>query len=158
VETRIDAETVRIRLRLNLERNIVLWVGIISKYRPLLPGESHSGKIVLNLPITNASPVYSFNEFGKKREQVVLHRAVLEVGYFEGDLFNTLSEMIERGKRDTTGNIHLQMEARYLPKIKYPQSRDAVYLPGLWSGIGMEKCAKVVVTDVDIPCSIAVDQ
>lgn len=156
VETRIEAETLQIKLRFNLECNILLEEGVIAKYRRLSRGESHSGKILLNLPIANASPVYDFGEFGKKHKQIVLHHAVFEVGYFEGDLLNMLSERIEKGKRDPT-NVNFYSEALMLEEIQQAHSRNTVYLPHLWSGLRMEKCAKVVVTDVDIPCSIAVD-
>ena len=158
VETRIDAETVWIKLRFNLECNFMPWPGVLFKYRRLPPGQSHSGKILLNLPIANASPVYYFGEFGKKKKQVVLHRAVFEVGYFEGDLLNTLSERIERAKGDTTGNLGLESEAVMMERIQHCQSRNTVYLPHLWPGESMEKCAEVLITDVDIPCSIVVDE
>jgi len=158
VETRIDAEMVWIKLRFDLDCNLSLWRAVLFKYRRLEPGESYSGKILLNLPIVNASPVYYFGEFGKKKKQVVLHHAVFEVGYFEGDLFNMVSERIDRGKRDTTGNIGLQIEASMMEAIEHCQSRNTVYLPHLWSGESIEKCAKVLVTDVDIPCSVAVDR
>jgi len=92
VETRIDAETVRIKLLSNLETNLAPEIGTLAKYRRLSPGESHSERILLNLPIRNASPVYEFHEDRKKHKQVFLHRAVFEVGYFEDKLINRISE------------------------------------------------------------------
>lgn len=156
VETRVNAETVRIKLRFNLECNILLEEGVMAKYRRLSRGESHSGKILLNLPIENASPVYDFGEFGKKHKQIVLHHAVFEVGYFEGDLLNILSERIEKGKLDPT-NVNFYSEALMLEEIQQAHSHNTVYLPHLWSGLRMEKSAEVVVTDVDIPCSVVVE-
>ncbi len=156
VETRVNAETVRIKLRFNLECNILLEEGVIAKYHRLSPGESHSGKILLNLPIANASPVYDFGDFGKKHKQIVVHRAVFEVGYFERDLLNILSERIEKGKRDPT-NVNFYSEALMLEEIQQAHSHNTVYLPHLWSGQRKEKSVRAVVTDVDIPCSVVVD-
>ena len=88
VETRIADETVWIRLRLDYVRedNVLQNPAFIAKYIRLAPGESHSGRILLDLPIRNASPVYRFREGRKKRKEIVLHRAVFEVGYFGGKM------------------------------------------------------------------------
>lgn len=157
VETRIDSETVLIKLSFNLPINMFREPGAFAKYRLLSPEESHSGKILLNLPIRNASPVYNFHEDGKKHEQIVLHRAVFEVGYFEGNLEKVLLESIYKGKRDPT-NEQLYFEMLMLVQIQYADSGNTVYLHHRWPGLSMEKSAKVVITDVNIPCSIAVDE
>jgi len=156
-ETRVNAETVRIKLCFNLECNILLEEGIMAKYLRLSPGESHSGRILLNLPIANASPVYDFHEDRKIHKQVVLQSVVFEVGYFEEDLLNMLSDSIEKGKREPT-NEELYVEALMLEEIQQAHSHNTVYLPHLWSGLRMEKSAKVIITDVNIPCSIVVDE
>ena len=70
VETRIDAGTVWIRLRGYLESNVTMYVPVVCKYRRLLPGEPYLGRILLNLPIRNASPVYEFGEDHKRRKQI----------------------------------------------------------------------------------------
>ena len=87
VVTWIDDETVWIKLRFNLEMDHTLRnPEPIAKYVRLAPGESYSDTILLALPIRNASPVYDWDreDRGKEREDIVLHRAFFEVGYFGG--------------------------------------------------------------------------
>ncbi len=166
VETRIDAETIWIRLRFNLERDSAFRSPYpIAKYLRLSPGQSHSGRIVLDLPIRNASPVYHFREGRKKRKQIVLHRAVFEVGYFGGKMskfFDAVSEEInEKGiKPKTKGGLlgdMLQFQPAIVEEIQDGQPREVVYVDELWPSINCEESAKVVVNDVDIPCSVVVD-
>lgn len=159
VETRIDAKTLWIKLRLNLESNAFICPPAIGKYRRLLPGESHSGRIVLNLPIRNASPVYVFGENRKEHNQVFLNRVVFEVGYFEGELINMISEAIEKFKRETPNEDlqKLKIEPLIVEEIKDGQLLKFLYVTYTWAGPSMEKSSKVVITDVDIPCSVAVD-
>jgi hypothetical protein len=156
VETRITDREIQIKLRFNLECNILLHQGVLAKYRRLSQGDSNSGRILLKLPITNASPVYDFSEDGKKHKRIILNQAFFEVGYFEGNLLNILSESIEKGKQDPN-NEGLYSEALILEEIKKAQSHDIVYLPHLWRGLRKEKSMKVIITDVDIPCSVAID-
>lgn len=159
VETRIDAETVWIKLHSNLECNVSLEIGLLAKYRLLSPGESYSGKILLNLPITNASPVYHFDEDHKKHKQVFLQRAVFEVGYFEGKHINRISVTMEKIKRKMPIEDlqNTQFNFRIEEEIKDSQSRKFLYWEHTWPVGSREKSAKVVVTDVDIPCSVAVE-
>lgn len=166
VETRIDAETVWIKLRFNLARNVHRDPPAIAKYLRLLPGESHSGRILLNLPIRNASPVYSFSdERRKEHEQIVLHRAVFEVGYFGGEFgefFDVAAEIfkekgIKRNIQVIGGRKLLLTQPLIVEEILDGQPREVVYVDDLWSSIKLEESAKVVCTDVDIPCSVAVD-
>jgi len=159
VETRIDVEMVWIKLLSNLETNISLEIGTLAKYRRLFPGESHSEKIILNLPIRNASPVYNFHEDHKKHKQVVLHRAVFEVGYFEGKLINTISDDLEKFKRGRPAEElkNTQFEPLVKEEIEDGQSRKFLYFTNIWLGISKEKSAKVIITDVNIPCSVVVD-
>jgi hypothetical protein len=159
VETRIDNETVRIKLRSNLETNIWLEVAPLAKYRLLSPGDSHSGKILLNLPIRNASPVYDFDEDRKKHRQIVLKRAVFEVGYFEGKYINMISETIEKFKRGRPSEEiqNTQFNPRIEEEIEDGQSYQFLYCSNLWPGLSKEKFAEVLITDVDIPCSVVVD-
>lgn len=161
VETRIDVEKLQIKCRFNLENNILLDEAILAKYHFLSPKECFSGKILLKLPVRNTSPVYDFDEYGKKRKQVVLHKVVFEVGYFEGNLPGMLYESIEKGKRNPD-NEELYVEALYLESIlkgrELDYSNDVFYIPHLWRGLHKEKSAKVIVNDIDIPCSVAIDE
>lgn len=156
VETRIDAETVWIKLRSNLETNILREIAALAKYRLLSPGESHSGQILLNLPIRNASHVYDFDERRKEHKQIVLNRLVFEVGYFEGELVNRISEAQEKSKCGMSSE-ELQ-NTQFVPRIKEEiqdgQSHKFLYCENYWPVLSKEKSAKVVVTDDDIPCSV----
>jgi len=159
VETRIDAETVRIKLLSNLETNLAPEIGPLAKYRRLSPEESHSGKILLNLPIRNASPVYDFGERRKKHKQVVLHHAIFEVGYFEGKLIDRISRTLENFKRGRPSEElqNTQFEPRIEEEIEDGQSRKFLYFSNIWPGKSKEKSSKIVITDVDIPCSVVLD-
>lgn len=159
VETRIDAETVWIRLRFNLESNFIPYRAAVAKYRLLLPGESYSGTILLNLPIRNDSPVYQFNEDRKKHKLIVLQRPVFEVGYFEGGPIGWLYVAMEKSRREMP--IEELQNTRFDPRIEEEiedgQSRKFLYCSQFWPNISDEKFAKVDITDVNIPCSLVVD-
>jgi len=170
VATIIDAETVRIQLRLNIERDKALRdPPAIAKYLRMPPGESYSGRILLNLPIRNASPVNYFpEEEDKERMQIVLHRVVFEVGYF-GIRLNKGFEVIAKTLKewgikgdipiDPVSGLHdLRGGPVIKEEIQNGQSCEVVYINEGWSTIKAEEFAKVVITDVDVPCSIAVDQ
>ncbi len=159
VETRIDAETVWIKLRSNLESNVMPYEAALAKYRLLLPGESYSGKILLNLPIRNASPVYEFYEDRKKHKQIVLQRAVFEVGYFGGESINLFFDAVEKRRREIPIEElqNIQFEPRIEEEIEDGQSRKFLYFTELWPSIREEKFAKVDITDVNILCSVVVD-
>ena len=159
VETRIDSETVWIKLRFNLETNILLEEGLLAKYRSLSPGQSHSGKILLNLPIRNASPVYDFDDDRKKHKQVFLKCVVFEIGYFEGKHINRISEVLEKFK-SVKSSKEIQ-NTRFNPRIENEiqdgKSYKFLYCTNYWPGLDKEKTAKVVVTDNDIPCYVVID-
>lgn len=165
VETRIDidSETVLIKLRFNLESNILINPMVEGKYRRLPPGESYSGRIILDLPIRNASPVYEFGERRKKHKQIVLHRIILEVGYFEGEYINSIIETIEEIKRGKYLDEELQeklqnakIEPRIVEEIQEGQSHKFLYCTYTWPG-HKEKSAKAVFSARYIPCSVVVD-
>jgi hypothetical protein len=156
VEIRIDIETVRIKLRSNLETNILREIAALAKYRLLSPGQSHSGKILLNLPIRNASPVYDFHEDRKKHRQIVLKRAVFEIGYFEGKYISRISEVLEKFKSGKSSYElqNTQFDPRIEEEIEDGQSYQFLYCTNLWPGPNDEKTAKIVITDNDITCSV----
>jgi len=160
VETRINVEKLQIKCRFNLENNILLDEAVLAKYHRLSPKDSLLGKIHLKIPVRNASPVYDFDEYWKKRKQVVLHQVVFQVGYFEGNLPDMLYESIEEGKRNPD-NEDLYVEALYLEGVlkgsELNCSNDIFYIPHLWKGLRKEKSTKVIITDVDIPCSIVIE-
>ncbi len=158
VETRITPGTLHIRLCFHLECNLVFEMGVFAKYRRLLPGESHSGKILLNLPIRNASPVYRFDEDRTKYKQVLLQRAVFEVGYMEGRDINAALEMVKRIKRDIPDANNIVNMPKVRDEIADGQSHTFAYVPHIWPGLSREISAKVVITDVAIPCSVVIDE
>jgi hypothetical protein len=142
VETRIVKETLYVRIHLHLEANILPIQSVYAKYCRLAPGNSRPGRVVLSLPVSNASPLYDFHDRYKRRKKITLRRVCLELGYFEGNLLTTISERI---KKD-------ESEAK---KIRKSRSQDdVIYLSDIWPGLVLEKVTKAVATDVDIPCSV----
>jgi hypothetical protein len=57
VETRIEPETVWIKLKFKVERNVFRDPLAIGEYLCLPRGDSRAARVVLELPIRNASPV-----------------------------------------------------------------------------------------------------
>ena len=156
VETRIDRETVLIKLKFKLNCNIFRDPPAIGQYLCLPPGDSHWGRVVLELPIRNASPVCEFHERGKSRTQVVLQRAVLEIGYFDGAFVDKVAEGIEKRKRDPALRKTL-IQPRIVEEEEDGRSRRFLRPRHTWPGILREKSAEVIITDVNIPCSVVVD-
>lgn len=95
-ETRIADTTLWIRLHERLQRNMQTDAQI-AKYRRLPPGNFISAAILLPVPVDNRSPV-SFFGFGAyfgysgHEAQVIIHRAVFELGYFKENLPAMLSD------------------------------------------------------------------
>lgn len=160
VDIRIDAETVYIRLTYRLESNMLRDPPAYGKYRRLLAGESHPGKIRLDLPVTNISPVYYFKERGKSRKRVVMHRAVFVIGYFEGGFISRLRERIGTLKRGFDSVTPLEVwktEPIIVEETQDGQSREMFYLTCLYPSLYKEKSIEALVTDVNIPCTVLVD-
>lgn len=170
VVTRIDEETVRIKLRCHLERDQGLRnPPPITKYLRLTPGESYSDKILLGLPIKNASPINRFREEydrngePKERKQIVLHRVIFEVGYLGGELNQSFKREkikdIEPDKGFTImGPFHyLKKIPLVVDEMQDGRLREFVYM---YTGtpIGIERSVQVVITDVNIPCSVVVNE
>jgi len=154
VETRISPGTLNIKLCFNLECNVYLYNLVFAKYRLLKPGESHSGKILLSLPVRNASPVYAFTENRTEFRRTILNRAVFEVGYLKGEVIDRFLEIM----RQVRLNYPSAKKAVNRPEIKEEiiggQSRKFALVPHVWQdGLDKEKSAKVVITNIEIPCS-----
>ncbi|MHC4679934.1 MAG: hypothetical protein ACYTEK_14685 [Planctomycetota bacterium] len=153
VETRISPGTLSIKLCFNLECNVYLYNLVFAKYRLLKPGECHSGKILLSLPVKNASPVYHFAKHRTELRRTTLNRAVFEVGYLKGEVIDLALEIMRLVRLDDPN----AKKADNMPEIKEEmvggQSRKFALVPHVWSdGLVEEKSAKVIISDVDIPC------
>jgi len=153
VETRISPGTLNIRLCFNLECNVYLYALVFAKYRLLKPGQSHSGKILLDLPVKNASPVYHFAKDRTELRRITSNRAVFEVGYLKGEVIDRFLE-IQRLIRLNDPSAKKSVD---WPEIKEEtigeQSQKFALTPHVWSdGLTKEKSAKVVITDIEIPC------
>ncbi len=158
VDIRIDAETVYIKLTYRLQRNMLRNPPAYGKYLRLPSGESHYAKIRLDLPIKNISPVYDFDEHGRSRKHVVLHRALFAIGYYKlGPRLYERIGKIKRGFNDISLREVRKTEPIIVEETRDGQSRDMLYLTCLWPSRGIEKCAEVLITDVNIPCSVVVD-
>jgi outer membrane lipoprotein-sorting protein len=152
VATRIKQETLFIKLSFNLPCNVLLLQGVEAKYSRLPPDVTHKGKISLELPIENASPVYHFDEPDRKKV-VELHHAVFEVGYFAEDLLKMISDDIKKGKEDPNDEDAYCMML-ILEEIEKKNSSDVAYIPHLWVRKTNEKVSKVDIMDVSIPCYV----
>jgi hypothetical protein len=164
VVTRIDNEMVWIKLRCHLERDTALRnPPPITKYLRLTPGESYSDRISLGLPIRDASPINLFNEYERKeRKQISLHRVIFEVGYLGGELNQFFSrEKIKDSGPDKgfqiMGGLHyLKTIPLVVDEMQDGRLREFVYVH-TGSPIGVEYSAEIVIDNVNVPCSIAVD-
>jgi len=163
--TTIDGETVRIKLHFSTERDPGFSdPPAIAKYVRLRPGESHSGRIVRNLPTKDY--VHEWRAERKEHEEIVLHRAVFEVGYFapkRNDLLDSLSEKFKeestKPKPKVLGPYHIY----FLPDSPLiteetldGQLREVMYTKRT-SLVQKEESAQVLITDVNISCSVVVD-
>ena len=166
VATRIDGETLWIKLRFHLEMDTSLRnPPAIAKYVRLSPGESYPGRIRLGLPIENMSPVYSFHAGPEKRHEIVVPCAIFEVGYFGprwNEFFDSVSEGIKKqGIKPETmviGKFHyLQSNPLIAEETQDGQSREVTYISELWPSLRDEESSQVLITGVNIPCSVAVD-
>ena len=166
--TRIHGETVRIKLCFNLES-----VGgavfsdplAVAKYVRLRPGESCSGRILRNLPIKDR--VHQWRAERKEHKEIVLHRAVFEIGYIgkfgpEWDkIIASWADKFERGgikpKPKVDGSIYyLPVNPLITEETLDGQLREVMYLH-YKSFVDKEESAEVLITDVDISCSVVVD-
>ena len=165
--TRIHGETVRIKLCFNLQN----YPGFVSphavaKYVRLRSGESCSGRVVRDLPITDY--VREWRAKHKEHKAVVLHRAIFEVGYF-GEFGPEWDEIIapwtEKCEKEgvkpkpKVGDwiYYLPVNPLITEETLDGQLREVMYLEEYTSVMRKEQSAEVAVTDVAIPCSVVVD-
>lgn len=136
VETRIAAGTLLMRLRLDPTNAIT--EEVLGKYQRLSPGQSYSGTFDLELPIREYWALDGFRDWGKEHKLFILNRVAFEVGYFEGDLLQMLSESAKEGR-----DILVELQSR--------QSQNTAYIHPVWWGLLKQKSATVFINDVDIP-------
>jgi hypothetical protein len=144
VEIRIMDDTLRIRLRFNLERNFD-HERVFAGYRFLRQGQSYSGMVRLRLPVKNWSPLYVVDsDFHAPERLVTLHFAIFEVGYFGEDLPTLISQSRERGW--------------YVPRIGIwqPASEDPhiVSISDFWQGVNLEQSILATIDHVQIPARL----
>ena len=167
VATRIDGETVWIKLLFNLAKRTASFVNppAIAKYVRLSPGESCSGRILLDLPIRGYSR--EGREGRKERKQIILHRAILEVGYlrtFGPKWTKILDSRAEKLRKEgikpkpiVDGPYYiLPVDPLITEEALDGQLREVMYLH-YKSFVDKEESAEVLITDVDISCSVVVD-
>ncbi len=168
---RIDRESLWIRLRFNIEREslVLLDPAGIAKYLRVRRGDSYSGRILLDLPIPKLpSGVYSLTkELAKKRKQIVLHRAVFELGYFGpkcNKFFDAFSATYKNDPLKVKRTMQSMEKLHELPidpfiveEIQDAQSREVMYVGDRSGMLKLEESAKTFITDVNIPCSVVVE-
>ncbi len=141
----------------------------VAKYLRLRPGESHSWRIVLDLPILKLpSGVYSLDEdLANKGKRVVLHRAILTIGYFP-PRYNrffvnaSATSMAEMGIKDgdmsvVSPDFGLRIDPYVVDEIQEGKSRRVLYIGDNSPSQELEESVEVLITDVNIPCSVQVD-
>lgn len=162
--TRIEGETVWIKLRSDLDRGpdiVIVDPPAVAKYVRLLPGESCSGRIHLNLPIKDRDYLREFFADRKKHEEIVLHRAVFEVGYFGPKwnmVFDSSHEMLKKKsikpKPMIMGpNYYLTFDPLITEETLDGRLREVMYM----TGRPHQQSVEVLIADVNIPCSVIVD-
>lgn len=166
-KTRIHGKTVRIILGDNVIRGGGFPNPLpVAKYVRLAPGESYSGRVLLDLPIRDQSPELWNQRRGKERKEITLRRAVFEVDYFgpeSNELFDSVSERHKMNgtmpKLTVVGPYYyLSSSPTIIEEIVDGKLREAIYVPHS-SGAPRKNqgYAQVIITDIDIPCSIVVD-
>lgn len=162
---RIEAETLWIKLRRNIKRDGIVFRTPpgIAKYFRLAPGESYSGRILLDLPARDYSR--ESWESPQEHKEVVLHRAVFEVGYFGADhnkffdaVFEELKKQPVKPELPGDSSFHrLTFEPLIAEELQDGQMREVTYISEYWPNLRDEESAQVLITDVNIPCSVVVD-
>jgi hypothetical protein len=171
--TRIDGETVFIKLRFNLESTGALTSPLaIAKYVRLLPGESFSGRILQDLPIKDYLRESDAKHKKRKKyiehKDIVLHRVVFEIGYIgafgpEWDArIDSWARKMKEGtiesKPKVSGSIYyLPVNPLITEETLDGQLREVMYLWEYSPIQQKEKFADITITDVNIPCSIVID-
>lgn len=164
-KTRIHGETVWIMLGDNVISGGFPNPLPVAKYVRLAPGESYSGKILLDLPIRDQSPDLWSQRRGKEHREAVLGRAVFEVDYREPNSNQYFDSVSERRKmKGTEPKLTVVGPYYYLshsPTITEEtvdgKLREVIYVEHSGAPPKNEESAQVVITDVAIPCSIVVD-
>jgi hypothetical protein len=146
-EQRIVDGTLYIDFRFDVDKDIISAEHAFTRYRRLAAGQSHSGMIVLDLPVRNNFYAYWVYGFGRPEEDVVLHRLVLTVGYFVEDLPNLLSESAQRDWM--------------VPGLHYwqPKSSDPsiAFVSHVWEGLRFEQSVQAAVDDINIAAAVPAD-
>ena len=166
VTTRIDGETVWMKLRFNLDERSGSFVNppAVAKYVRLSPGESCSGRILLDLPIRDYSREPRTG--GKEHKEVALHRAIFEVGYFGpkwNKFFDSVSERIKKEPNKYKPIVdgpfyYLSISPFITQETLDGKLREVFYMVEYTGFVSNEESAEAVVTDVAIPCSVVVDE
>ena len=164
--TRIDGEVARIRLCYNREaigRPAFTNPQGVGKYVRLLPGESHSGRIVQNLPIRDYAREWRAER--KARKEIMLRRLIFEIGYlgpkcddYIASVFESIRRSPDKSKPVILGPYYYLAANPFITEETLDgQLREVMYIEEYTSLIGKEESAEVLIADVDIPCSVVVD-
>lgn len=161
--TRIDEDWIWIKQRYCHEIvEPIDWANRLGRgeYLRLAPGESYSGKILPDLPIKDGFRELKDNR--KELKKVVAHRIILEVGYFGPQYSKMFRATAERF--GIKGNLDIALSHPYIPAdfflaetTRDGQSCEIAFMWKRWPFLRLEESAKDFRTNVDIPCSIVVD-
>jgi hypothetical protein len=170
--TRIDADTLWIIRRTKSKRDTLLLLADtrgVARYLRLKPGEFHSWRIVLDLPIVQF-PYGVFSkteELAKKRKQVILHRAIFEIGYFPPRHNRFFVDASAEGKKVmgiqdgdmsvVSPDFGLGIDPYVVDEIHEGRLHKVLYISDHSPSQEKEESAKVLITDVNIPCSVLME-
>jgi len=137
----------------------------VAKYIRLLPGEAFAGRIVQDLPIEGH--VHGWQAERKKHKEIILQRAIFEIGYFGPELnrfFDSLSEEIKKNPDKSKPVItpgpfyYLQFNPFITEERLDGILREVMYIDENAPLIEEEKSVETIITDVNIPCSVVVEE
>jgi len=138
----------------------------IAKYVRLAPGESYSGRVVLDLPIRDYSvePAPRSKRPREENTDITLRRVVFEVGYFGpkwNKFFSTVSDRDKMDAVDPKPTIigpyyYLSHNPAIIEETVDGKLREVVYVRGRsWD---LESAKVVLMADAAVPCSVPEDK
>ena len=129
--TKVEKDAILVSKRLRLPINVLLEEEVVARYFRLASGKTHTGRITMELPIDNYSPLFSEDDNSGKTVIGECNHAILEIGYFSENLQSKLSDRIRRG-----------------------ETNDQVLIGHLWEELEKEKTLKAYI-DEKMSCYIS---
>jgi hypothetical protein len=141
--TEIDGGILQIRRRGNMRQNAYVTAGeVYAVYHRLERGASRCDTVRSPLPARDYSPVRSTR---LPLNPVVLHRVVLELGYFRENLRDLLP-------------LKVPSQEYKIYRYGYFEDPDTAFIsyirPRRWDGLDLEQFVQITISHVDVPAKI----